>query len=509
MTQGRNKIGRAIVVLAWLGVSAAAQAQPLPLRHLAQVARVSDRYQSYNIEMAEVTGGRFWAPYGGPPGERYRQRPPIDLTNPRLVALARHLGPAFVRVSGTWANNAYVVAPGETVTTPPAGFAQVLQRAQWHNVVAFAKAVDARIVTSFAVSNGTRDAQGHWQPAQAQRLLDLTREAGGRLAAAEFFNEPNIPTIAQAMPATYTAEDYARDFRVFRAWARRAAPDLLILGPGGVSEASLKEPSTPAHPGPIRATIHSADLMSALPGGYDAVSYHFYGAVSQRCGGEGQTETSKDAALSDGWLDKTLVDEQFYAGLRDRYAPGKLIWNTETAQSACGGSPWASTFLDTFRYLNQLGALAQQNVQVVMHNTLAASDYALIDGDTLTPRPSYWGAVLWRRLMGPVVLASPRVPGLRVYAQCLRGGRGGVALLALNTGDAAQTLSPGVGARAWLITAATVDAREIAVNGVTPRVAADGTIANLSGVAVTGALQVPARSIAFVAVPGAGNQACR
>ena len=34
-----------------------------------------------------------------------------------------------------------------------------------------------------------------------------------------------------------------------------------------------------------------------------------------------------------------------------------------------------------------------------MHNTLAASDYALIDQDTMQPRPNYWAAVLWQRTM--------------------------------------------------------------------------------------------------------------
>ena len=30
------------------------------------------------------------------------------------------------------------------------------------------------------------------------------------------------------------------------------------------------------------------------------------------------------------------------------------------------GNSWASTFLDTFRYLNQLGSVAQRGVDVVM-----------------------------------------------------------------------------------------------------------------------------------------------
>src|SRR4030081_2768726 len=56
------------------------------------------------------------------------------------------------------------------------------------------------------------------------------------------------------------------------------------------------------------------------------------------------------------------------ASCATRIEPGKRLWLTETADAACGGNPWASTFLDTFRYLDQLGRLARAGVQVVAHN---------------------------------------------------------------------------------------------------------------------------------------------
>src|SRR5262249_39300253 len=72
------------------------------------IGTIDARFQSYNIEMVEVTGGRFWKPY--PRGlrvlprvdrDRYSYRPPIDLANARLRKLAAALAPAYVRVSGT------------------------------------------------------------------------------------------------------------------------------------------------------------------------------------------------------------------------------------------------------------------------------------------------------------------------------------------------------------------------------------------------------------------------
>ena len=43
----------------------------------------------------------------------------------------------------------------------------------------FAHAVEAGIVTSFAMSPGNRDAAGIWTPDQARRLLDYTSAVGG------------------------------------------------------------------------------------------------------------------------------------------------------------------------------------------------------------------------------------------------------------------------------------------------------------------------------------------
>jgi heparanase len=478
----------------------------LGLSALEKLGTVDERFQAYNVEMVEVTGGRFWAPYGGPADERYRQRPPIDLANPKLIALAKHLGPSLMRVSGTWSNNTYLEAAGENLAAPPKGFVQVLKRDQWKGVVAFAKAVDAPIVTSFAVSNGARGADGVWKSDQAQRLADLTKEAGGTIYAAEFFNETNVPTAAPEMPAKYTPDNYAAEFKIFKAWAKTALPDIKILGTGGVGEGGLLTNI----PVPGMSFVPTEELAKRLPNSVDAFSYHFYGTVSQRCEAMGIGTAKKDEALEGEWLDLTLRDYDFYAKLRDKYEPGKPIWNTETAQAACGGSLWASTFLDSFRYLNQNGVLAQKGVQVIMHNTLAASDYALIDQDTLSPRPNYWAAVLWAKVMGTTVLAAPKSPApeLRLFAHCLKGQKGGVGLLALNTGSAARALKVGDKATAWVMSGAPIDTRAIKINGGEPSLDDKGALVGLDGVAAKGALSVPGQSIAFVAVRDANNKAC-
>ena len=462
------------------------------------IGTIDERFQSFNIEMVSVTGGPFWKPYA--PREEltphknkdlFAVRSPIDLGSPRLRKYAAALSPAYLRVSGTWANTTFFAGSGATPTRPPAGYKSVLTRRQWDSVIDFSKAVDAPIITSFATGPGTRDSKGIWKPDQARQIVAATRKAGGRIAAAEFMNEPDLPAIGGA-PAGYGAAAFAHDFQVFHAFIKQAAPNIRILGPGTMG--------------------HSPDdsaLFLASVFGIDAVSYHFYGALSERCAG-GHTA---DVALSDEWLARTETTFAFYAALRDRAAVGKPIWLTETAEAACGGNRWSATFLDSFRYLDQLGRLARSGVQVVMHNTLVASDYGLLDEMTLAPRPNYWAALLWRQLMGTVVL-DPGLPvqrGLHVYAHCQRRISGAVALLIINNDPQTshELVLPNSSMR-FTLDAATLQDVAVRLNGAALAVEESDQLPKLAGVpANAGSMRFAPATITFLTIPDAGNRNCR
>jgi hypothetical protein len=224
-------------------------------------------------------------------------------------------------------------------------------------------------------------------------------------------------------------------------------------------------------------------------------------------------QTSADDALSEQWLRRTDETLAFYRQLRDEFEPGKPFWNTETGETASGGNPWAGTFLDTFRYLDQLGRLARQDVRVVLHNTLVASDYSLLDENTFMPKPSYWGALLWRRLMGTTVLDSgvPIGEGLHVYAHCLRGTPGGVALLVINTDKTApQTLSIPVAGERYTLSSSDLQSKTVQLNGAELRLGAGDELPVLAGIAIlAGDIEFAPATITFIALPQAGNGACQ
>jgi len=459
---------------------------------LVRIATIDQRFQSYNIEMVEVTGGRFWKPYDSPSqpqSDLFAYRPPIDLANPTLRRLASALAPAYVRVSGTWANATFF-ADRDSTSRAPAGFDGVLSREQWRGVVDFSKAVGAAIVTSFAVSSGTRDAAGVWSPDQARNLLTYTQTIGGRVAAAEFMNEPNV-AVSGGTAASDDLASYARDFRAFVALVKDSFPEILILGPGTVGEAAS-----------------ASQLLASAAGSIDAISYHYYGTLSERCSGRNSTEE----AFSEPRLAETDRTLAFYRSLRDSLAPGKPVWLTETAEAACGGNRWDATFLDTFRYLDQLGRLAAGGVQVVMHNTLAASDYGLLDERTFEPRPNFWGALLWRRLMGDIVL-DPGVAaatGLRVYAHCQRGKPGGVSLLIINVGQTPHELILPVAAERYVLQAARVQDKGVLLNGGPLQIGPQDDLPQIAGMQImAGALTIAPTTIIFLTVPEAANKACQ
>src|SRR5438105_3473999 len=133
-------------LLGFTGAPAMSQTFSFDPARMPHIGTVDERYQSYNVEMLEVTGGRFWKPYSdlqigeqktpshtateppqpdtpaGMDQALYQYRPPIDLTKPKLRKLAAALGPAYLRVSGTWANTTYLPESDQPPPKPPEGY---------------------------------------------------------------------------------------------------------------------------------------------------------------------------------------------------------------------------------------------------------------------------------------------------------------------------------------------------------------------------------------------------
>ena len=483
------------------------------------ITEVDPRYQSYNVEMVEVVGGSFWKPYrlmdslpaisddstydvSKQNNQMYRKLSPIDLTGHRLLTLAKGLAPAYVRVSGTWANGIYFEAdnqtnqPGKT----PAGFVNVLTAKQWKGVLDFLTATDSKLVTSFTVSNGVRDKQGVWTPVEAQKILEFTKAHNGQIAAAELFNEPTMPTAGGQISKNYNGQNYANDMAAFNKWAKAQAPGMLVLGPGSVGEGS----PTVSLQGMGMQILATDSMLSASPKPtFDVFSYHYYGAASVRMMRSGPFSIKAAHALDADWLRKTDTVAAYYGSLRDKYEPGKPLWITETAQAAAGGDAYAATYLDCFRYLYQLGSLAEKGVKVIMHNTLAASEYSLTDQDTHLPKPNYWAAYLWAHLMGTTVLDASKgisqMPGVYVFAQSQKDVPNKKTLLILNTNKSTLTINLPSMAKQYTLTSSELQGSNILLNGHILELGEDDALPEITGKDLKGGPHtLPAYSISFI-----------
>jgi heparanase len=471
----------------------------LNLADIKQIGTVDERFQSFNVEMCEVIGGDFWIPYSLVDSVRKTSArtgldalkwpiQPINLYEKKLQMLAAALGPTYIRVSGTWANAVYFQDNDEPkLAAAPDGYKNVLTRQQWKGVLDFCKAIDGKLVTSFSICDGMRDKDGNWSPNQLQSLLNYTKSVGGEIEAAEMFNEPSHASHGDA-PKDYDGDRFAKDFAAFKGFIRTASPKMKIAGPGSTGEGGIL---------PSGLSITSESMLSAEPKpGFDIFSYHYYGTVSKRCMGGQKPED----ALSNSWLSKTEIGLSYYQGLRDKYNPGIPIWLTETAETACGGNPWAATFLDTFRYLEQFGRLAKKGVQVVMHNTLAHSEYALLDSDTHNPRPNYWAALLWNRLMGTVVFdAGVLTAGVDVFAHSLKNYSKGIAVLIVNPKDSEFSVEIPANAEKFLLTADELQTKTVKLNGEVLKLNSDETLPPVKGEKIkAGEVHLPPHSILFL-----------
>jgi len=150
---------------------------------------------------------------------------------------------------------------------------------------------------------------------------------------------------------------------------------------------------------------------------------------------------------------------------------------------------------------------------VIMHNTLAASDYGLVDQSTLEPRPNYWATLLWRKLMGTSVLDSRirGIPNVYPYAHCLAGRPGGVALLIINADrQRAFDINLPTAAERYTLTATQLDDGSVQLNGNTLHLTARGELPQIKGEATeAGRVGLAPESITYLAVQAANNNACR
>lgn len=211
-----------------------------------------------------------------------------------------------------------------------------------------------------------------------------------------------------------------------------------------------------------------------------------------------------DSSLSRHWLSTIDSVVAYNRSLRDRFLPGAPIWNTETAQASWGGDPWAAAFIDVFRYLHQLGVEAKSGVSVNIHNTLASSEYSLINRRGFTPKPDYWAALLWARLMGAEVFdAGSQRTGVYLFVHSLKGRDKGRSVLLINTTRRPVTVNIPATGRRYILTSDSLDSYSIKLNGQVLKMTEKEQLPTIAGMPMEkGTIELPGLSAGFLTFNG-------
>ncbi|XP_068614967.1 inactive heparanase-2-like [Brachionichthys hirsutus] len=114
------------------------------------------------------------------------------------------------------------------------------------------------------------------------------------------------------------------------------------------------------------------------------------------------------------------------------HTPGKKVWLSGLVPAWSGGiSDLSNTYAAGFLWMNTLGTAAVQGIDVVLRHSFFDYGYSRLVDQNFNPLPEYWFSLVFKRLVGPRVLAV-RVAGLqrkpqpgrvirdklRIYAHC-------------------------------------------------------------------------------------------
>ena len=487
------------------------------VENLKTLRSINPQLLSYNVEMTEVTGGTFWKAYTpgqiagtegfplisfGKSDEMHQWYDPIDSTNPRLIKLAKELGKCWIRVSGTWSTKTYYDFDGHTNGVAPEGFDSVLTKDQWTNLLDFVKAVDGNLLISVANCDGIHAANEPWQPEQAKLIFDFSKEYGVPIEAVEFMNEPNLLAYSGA-PKDYTFEDFIRDQDIFTKWVHENYPECLVVGPCSVGCGKMGKIDT--EKGLMKKLTSSMSTDKLLNGSkekMDVYSYHYYNGVSGRITTLPFIHWSPSKAHSEGYLDAAPYTAKANVPYRDKYAPGAEMWVTESGDAGGGGCEWASTYLDVFRTLNELGTFPTITDGVIFHNTLASSDYGWLKHGTFEPRPNYFAVLLWSRLMGTTVYDSEIAiqEGAHVFCHSRKDGKDGCVYLVINNSltDTTKVELPKEALRYTLCGNGNVRNTSIYLNGTELTLGENDELPAMDGVEVSGTIELAPGTCTFL-----------
>ena len=432
-----------------------------------------------------------------------------NLTDPKLISMARQLPYSYIRVGGTEADFTYYDwahdVPAFPYPTPPPEFRKVLTKRMWDNVVDFVSSIGLKMFFGLNAGwgPGVRNNETHaWNASMAHMLLNYSAGKGWPIAGFEFSNEPNLYfmypwKMNESRAALLTGSQMAKDIVTVRQ---------LI---DGFSSEGWKLVCCDVAYVPVFGEFSSWVQDFAAGGGNQYVDYatfHFYPLLASAYNKTFPPALDPFYAAPKKVLEPLVLDQVGYFAdqfQKDLQTGGNLvppIWLGETGSAVGGGQNGLSNrFADVIEYVDKIGQMTRRGQQHLFRQTLCGSPdqyYALITHD-ITPTPTYFATAILLTYILPSGRAlevkrtqKPKNMGLdeklRVYAMC--GNGSSIIVVAINLDDSASRnmtvnavpgsfdVTQSENTKQWMLTSTSLVGDTLIVNGNTMNVTDAGVI---------------------------------
>ncbi|KAJ9460730.1 Heparanase-like protein 2 [Diplonema papillatum] len=354
-----------------------------------------------------------------------------NLTDARLIEATRKLGKPHIRIGGTQGDT-IVYKVGDPVPDCP-GFSPpppvvdnttftggCLTMERWEEIYEFTRATGAKLVFGISANYGrAASPTGDWDPSNARALMKYTVEKGwDHIYAFEYGNE--LP---------YNASVFSKGIHQMHATITEAYANSGIEAPKLVTPDEI-----------VWNEGFFSELMPLVSDVVYAVSWHDY-PLGSGYPNPGLENSIMDPAQHDQWIG---LGAQGYA-LSQNLTGGRVkVWMGESGGATLSGHESISnTFMHAFWYLDSMGGLAAAGQDAFCRQAFVGGFYSLLDWRTYLPNPDYFGALLFKTLMGPKVLKATSSNGqsLRAYAHCTPGSSSNITVLVLNYANASVSVT--------------------------------------------------------------------
>ena len=391
-----------------------------PVREI--IHTTDERFLSFALDTALLVGSYWWNESGETEGGRGRNKiAPLDILQSDFIEKTSALVPAYFRIGGSEADAMFYAIKKKNER-----FDSQLTKNKIHDLKKFID--QTKLDLFFTLNAGPRHWKNNKYDSNNVKLLIDYFKSIDLPAVYEFGNEVLAYWAIFGIHQQISEDNYAKAFRKVK-----NENDIKLSGAASAFWPLLGEPM-----GFIFGEVKN--IIKKLQSNMDIITWHYYPVQSSRCPVAIRPANSGrfyDAKTFDAIIPFAKEMHEY----REKYAAKSQLWMGETGSAQCGGMKELSdTFKSSLWWADELGTLALHKHDIVIRQSIVGGDYALLDFNTLKPRPDYWLSLLWKKLMGTRVIKlvdDNKGKLIRTYQHC--HPKKGTTTLIINASKYTQT----------------------------------------------------------------------